>query len=361
MLCIRVHQEALMRNPYPCKLLENPAQTEENCYISRRFIDTSTMSPRATSGAYFERTALQAAGALDLASATPSTLTNPIHPIFRATNFPSTPKAGKQQDGRTGTTPSVYNTMRPALRLASHFLTHPVASLWWYKLILGEIIGVVGEDREVLVDRIGKFGEASRMLIEHAEHVAFCWRPDSRAHASTWPIATNRSNSLVCLNERVRDFVEGEYHSSSPSHQLRFQFHLALNLCHELAHSVMIRRQLRREPYFNNGDPENELGAAWEYFAFGGKIQPVNYSPSAADGLIWYPWQTGQANQEADMRNEGRHRAVSMRWVASMFEMDAWKKVRPEMILPTCAAVRPLTTDFKKRSTIPSTCEGDAE
>ncbi len=74
---------------------------------------------------------------------------------------------------------------------------------------------MVGEDREVLIDRPGRFGVGTRMLIEHAEHVSFCWRPDTKAHASVWPVAGNNSNSVICLNAAMKDFAQGKYHSSS--------------------------------------------------------------------------------------------------------------------------------------------------
>jgi hypothetical protein len=56
-----------------------------------------------------------------------STLTNDIHPLFSADNFHSCPQA-------------VYDTIKPALQLASLMLTHKACSTYWHTLWFGERI-----------------------------------------------------------------------------------------------------------------------------------------------------------------------------------------------------------------------------
>ena len=297
----------------------------------------------------FDKAAMDAANCLELPSATTPTLTNPIHPIFRASNFPRSSRlsGGKRLIGGRKIAPSVYATISPALRLASNFITQPAGLLWWSKLLLGTVQSVPGEDREVLVDVPPTFGLGKMKLTEHAEHVSFRWRDQTDCYASTFREPSNPSDSIIYLETKMKTFAEGEYHASSTSQQLRFQFNLALNLCHELAHSVMYRRQIRREPFFDLAEPEAELGASWEYSIFGGKIQPINGSPTARDGLMWYPWQSPNANKAAMQRNDRRFVAVTMGWVVSQFDVDSWKKVRPQMTVPACTAVVPYRDDFK--------------
>ncbi|KAI9881073.1 MAG: hypothetical protein M1830_008231 [Pleopsidium flavum] len=303
----------------------------------------------------FTRADLQAANALEPPFATASTLINPIHPIFRASNFTSFSPAHSVNDrmlGAQGFIPSTYNTITPALRLASHFISLPSGLRWWSKILLATVQHVPAEGREVLIDMPVDCDLTRQKLTEHAEHVSFRWRHESDAFASTWREHSRPSDTIICLNTEMKDFAEGEYHSSSPSHQLRFQLFLALNLCHELAHSVMLRRQLRREPFFDQDEPEAELGAAWEHCIFGGKIQPINYSMSAADGLMWFPWQSTDAINQAIQRNERRFVPVQMGWVKKVFETEGWRQVELfgtgaiNIAATGCSAVLPFTDDF---------------
>ena len=217
-------------------------------------------------------------------------------------------------------------------------------------MLLGSVQRVAGEDKEVLIDTPGVFGLARRKLTEHADYVTFRWRRDHDALASTYPDPHDASKTMIYLHGDVKAFAEGAYHSSTPSHQLRFQLFLALNLCHELAHSVMMCRRFRREPYVDRDEPQAELGASWEYSVFGGKIQGINHSMTAADGLMWYPWQSTKDEAAAIERDDRRFVAVNMNWVMLHFDSDGWKKVRPPLKATACTAVVPLTDDFEPQS-----------
>jgi len=302
----------------------------------------------------FDRAALQAADALELPSATASTLTDPIHPIFRASNFPGSLKLPVRirRPGRQAPIPSLYATISPALRLASRFISQPSGMLWWTRVLLGSVQGVPGESRGVLVDNPGRFGLARRKLTEHADYLSFRWQPDSEAFASTYPDPRDSAKAIIYLHSDMKAFAQGAYHSSTASHQLRFQFFLALNICHELAHSVMKCRGVRLEPFFDVDEPQAELGASWEYSQFGGKIQAINYSMTAADGLMWYPWQSSTAEAEAIQRDDRRFVAVSMEWVMLHFDKDGWMKVRPPM-KTACTAVMLFTDDSSSESSQP--------
>lgn len=317
-----------------------------------------TISVMANDQQCFTKAALQAANAPGTSFTTPSTLTNPIHPIFRASNFTSFSTAQMLSDrmlGALGFTPSLYNTITPALRLASRFISHPSGLPWWSKILLANAQHVPEIGGEVLIDMPVNFDLTREKLTEHAEHISFRWRHESDAFASTWREHNNPSNTVICLNTEMKDFAEGEYHSSSPSHQLRFQFFVALNLCHELAHSVTMRRRSGGEPFFNCTEPAAELGASWEHCIFGGKIQPINYSMNAADGLMWFPWQSSEAIDEAIHRNERRFVAVQMGWVEMNFETNRWAKVElfgtgeTNMAATDCSAVVPFTEDFYRQ------------
>lgn len=306
----------------------------------------------------FTRTGLQAAGALESASAGASTLTNPIHPIFRASNFArsgTNPGRGRRGLGALGVMPSLYTTITPALRLASNLINLPAGLQWWHQVLVAHVRHVSEGRREVLVDVPVNVERTREKLTEHAEHVSFRWRQEKDAFASTWREQNDASKTVIFLNTKMREFAEGEYHSSSSSHQLRFQFFLALNLCHELAHSVMLRRQMGREPFFSLTEPAAELGASWEHCVFGGKVQTINYSMSAADGLMWFPWQTPEAITEAIQRNKRRFVAIQTTWLEKLFDENAWTTVAPsgagetEMTATGCRAVMPFTDDFYRQ------------
>jgi len=305
---------------------------------------------------YFNRAALQAADALEVPSITAPTLTDPIHPIFRASNFPGSLKLPASRRTRTGgpiPEPSLYATISPALRLASRFISQPSGMLWWTRVLLGSVQCVPEENRKVLVDTPGAFGLARQKLTEHADYVSFRWRPESEAFASTYPDPRDSSKTIIYLHSEMKAFAEGAYHSSTASHQLRFQFFLALNICHELAHSVMRCRRVGREPFFGRDEPQAELGASWEYSQFGGKIQVINQSVTAADGLMWYPWQSSTAEAEATQRDDRRFVAVNMNWVMLQFDKDGWKKVRPQLKAAACTAAAVFTDDLSPPSPQP--------
>lgn len=71
----------------------------------------------------------------------------------------------------------------------------------------------------------------------------------------------------------------------SQSRRLRVQFCLAITLIHELAHAVNNACSKRpNEPYCDN-QIANELGRAWEVWAFGGAVRPARNLQRCSDGI----------------------------------------------------------------------------
>lgn len=108
--------------------------------------------------------------------------------------------------------------------------------------------------------------------------------------------------TLTSVTNLHADFLAVSYSAfwtATKSQQLRFLF-LAVYLAHELAHHMwqsrwaMVNNDAKQhsilnwEPFFHEiSDPHDELGIVWMCFMFGGRIQPLNQSPSpfVPDGL----------------------------------------------------------------------------
>ncbi|KAI9717764.1 MAG: hypothetical protein M1812_004493 [Candelaria pacifica] len=107
------------------------------------------------------------------------------------------------------------------------------------------------------------------------------------------------------------------------------------------------------EPYFALDEPINELGASWEFFVFGGKIQPINLRDVSADcGLMMFEWMT---EEEADEVGGKVFYALEMDYIGRFFERRIWGLVqefgvgvlRLRLDDARCRSWYPLTTDHE--------------
>ncbi|KAI9789950.1 MAG: hypothetical protein M1835_001331 [Candelina submexicana] len=191
-------------------------------------------------------------------------------------------------------------------------------------------------------------------LIEHADYVKFAFSTKKHDHfAETLGGPCNVDEdptTLIRLHRGFLDSIVDEYPSFSLCHQLRFQFFFALNLVHELAHSVYWLLSDCEEPHFAIDEPLAELGASWEYSVFGGKIQPINLKTVSADsGLMAYEWQTEEASDAAGGKI---FCALPMEYISSFFSRKRWGLVEifgiGQLNAPmeaACKSYYPLTTD----------------
>lgn len=159
------------------------------------------------------------------------------------------------------------------------------------------------------------------------------FRAEKGAFASTHRAAgAGEAATVVFLDTRFERFLPSSSSADFPrsnssdddtrAQQLRFFFLLAVNLVHEVAHTLC---EQQPEPFHSEGDCANELGSSWEAHAFsGGKIQAVGFDVECRHGLMWYPHLSAEEERRWIADGRGRFWGVEMGWVESMFREEYW-------------------------------------
>ncbi len=162
-----------------------------------------------------------------------------------------------------------------------------------------------------------------------------------------WLLETD-AVTLIRLRQSFLIFAMEEYSSSTLSQQLRFQFFLAILLVHEIAHSVYWLRSGPEEPHYAIDEPCAELGASWERFMLGCKVQPINFNVGAESGLLAYRFETHEEEVAGRL-----FYALPMDYISSFFSNKKWELVEEIGIghfrAPIYGALKsccPVTTDY---------------
>ncbi|GAB7339101.1 hypothetical protein MBLNU457_5753t1 [Dothideomycetes sp. NU457] len=244
-------------------------------------------------------------------TAVANTLTTDIHPLFAYDRFYEC-------------CPEIYEVLKPALRLASTLLLHPAAAIYWHTLAFG--------DREV--DQVqsianGSLADSSKVLkrirsdvpytVENAvtfnryllDLVKFvrigqesvnpgiegdgivlfgcCFVAPGDMHRRHLPLDDVRCRRMyIDLHSDVHttakrlSLLKG---NADPAMVLRYNFFVAVTLCHEVAHFLEIGHNPYCGESFFNDNHFNEAGNAFEVKVFGGKILPVSDRLDCAYGL----------------------------------------------------------------------------
>ena len=155
--------------------------------------------------------------------------------------------------------------------------------------------------------------------------------------------------SMTFLHEDFLRLSYTEFPHATKSQQLRFLYFLAITIAHEMAHltwqhawAVRFEKHagdmnstkpvLDWEPYFYLDDViprdynHNELGIAWECFMFGGRIQPLNQSPSpfVPDGLAVLPMNMVRETYFWDP--QCRIAPLETAWISNQFSEAWWRR-----------------------------------
>lgn len=293
-------------------------------------------------------------GSIETSSCRSSNLRCPIHAIFQLKNFDDCPNY-------------IYDEFKPALRLASLFITAPALISYWVTLAYGERI----LDVELAVRsghatyRIAhpvpptsdKAAKVQGLFLKLAQHIHFsfrrwaemedsdgCWGSEHQAPSQGFrdPWTTESS---VRLNTAF--FVIAKRYSQLPFHdeasRLRFNLFFAVNICHEIAHAferrtraahIIKARQNVGQIYdaFKMSDhvethlyknQQAEAGTAWEFYLFGGKIQPINQRCDCIHGL--YTWSWDPAN---NLVGDIMRFSVPMAYVEEIQQVSTWIKAQ---------------------------------
>ncbi|KAF2817073.1 uncharacterized protein BDZ99DRAFT_529299 [Mytilinidion resinicola] len=267
-----------------------------------------------------------------------------IHPVFRRSNFRNVGF-------------SLYQKIRPSLRLASLFLESEAMLGWFIRPAFGTPIPA-SQSRKVFLTEPKRsrqrtaemIREIRSLLIGLSYSVEFHFVEELKCFALTckdtsketsylakfWsPVFTSAHPTTIKLRDTNREFIEYDYSSSSLCDRLRFDFMFATTILHELTHAfgIMIRGNLR-EPYYDLTDPQAEFGWSWERFALTGIINPFDRTSARVSFLMWKVWLD---DDEAYANGGKEWTAVPVQWVSQWFQKSTWDAIAeygPEAVAP---------------------------
>lgn len=262
---------------------------------------------------------LLSAGALYSPNAKTSNLNNKLHPFFHRSRFDDTPDI-------------IYDQLVPGLRLATMFMTQPICCQYWVTLANGQRkhdfktsnrlgraclriykdVPLNLENATEIIEYIRKLDDASIIHFTFKKNLYLNTPKDVLAR--TRPVCDvdfeipegltfRPKRSHVCLHH---DFYTAAKKLSRLKHPdpallLRFNFFLACNILHEMAHAVNVAHCYSQqtgglgagvgynEPFLLS-DSEAELGNAWENYMFGGRVAPINGRVDTSHGLSICEW-----------------------------------------------------------------------
>lgn len=265
-------------------------------------------------------------------------LNNPIHSLFRRSNFPT---ASLYE----------YEAMELAFRLASLWLTTDFLLEWWVHAAYDFEVPHPRRANKLVLQQGMEYNAAHITIVEAAlanlaEFVAFdfdifgefvsCarsqWNETSREpipNAHPFFQATNKKGKrvLVKLHTDFKIYARETFLSEPLDAQLRFSFYLATVVTHETCHAFsMMKRNSTEEPFFYPDVPRTDWGHAWEMQVLGGEMNPFHPSQMA-------PTVTLLASDWVDKKNQKRNgglaqTVVPMNWIAKWFRRRFWIELR---------------------------------
>lgn len=342
----------------PQKIFDAKHQWEANPEMNNRFWLTNS-GERVHFGFKGEGLISAKALSLEYRPIRPNNLEVPIHPLFQLDHWNNTPD-------------DIYEFLKPALRLATMFLSQERCMRWWCTMLLGE--------REPDMSDIHKFGRpaqrirapvpitpgnaltAIEYLWEKGEEVVegeghlLSFRFGENLHLSwgrgpafaytcpldTWegPLPTHKTWMDHYSKKKMHRAVvglHGDYYKQAcklrdlkfpdENQKLRFYFLFAVSLCHEVAHTVESADLYHGsdtpyfvpEPYVEDMSVR-ESGCMWEKFTFGGRIFPVNDDVSCRYGLYTQAWPCPPG--ERDWQNTLY--SIPMDWIEKIQQQEFW-------------------------------------
>jgi len=266
-----------------------------------------------------------------------STLTNDIHPIFQYDRFYELPH-------------EIYDIITPALRLATQWLTHPAAATYSHTLAFGhrEIDRTFPYVRGHPQQRIRKdvlhteknaaiferylidIHKNSRIGFDHVgEYVPVfgqCRVTDGNFLRRQLPLDPGkRIRTLLCIHPdfyTVATRLNYLKDNAEPDAVLRYNFFMAVNICHELAHSFEMSHNFPAPECIMNDNTFAEAGQAFEVKLFGGRIWPIMNRTDCAYGISVCDFPCLQGDDA--VRNV--FCAIPMQYIAKVQQHDFWKQ-----------------------------------
>jgi len=275
-----------------------------------------------------------------------NTLMTDIHPLFAYDRFYEC-------------CPKIYDVLKPALRLATTLLLHPAAATYWHTLAFG-----VREIDEPMSVANGSLADSSKVLKRIQNDIPYTVENAVRfnqylldlvnfVHIGQESINPGvKGNGVVlfgCCFIAPRDVqrrhlpldyihcrkmyidLHSDIHTTAkrlsllkgnadPAMVLRYNFFVAITLCHEIAHFLEIGHNPHSPESFFNDNHFNEAGNAFEKKVFGGKILPISDRLDCAYGLavsnILPPTDSGLLATE--------HFTISMEYISKIQQQAFW-------------------------------------
>ncbi|EON63435.1 hypothetical protein W97_02662 [Coniosporium apollinis CBS 100218] len=276
-------------------------------------------------------------GLLDDSTITIGNLRNAIHPVFQRSNF--------------DTSKDTYDTLKPALRLASQFLQNDALLEWWVQAGLGQEVSDPTTGQVYLNpppkadDPKDNLRTTMMALAEMRYHVRFSFDPltDVFGHTTidrTRPSRPKKNKifnadfkaaTQIGLSDLFEWWASLYYTSDSTTEcqRLRFNFFFAVNIVHELAHAfgVMRRGGGNAEPCHSRIDMLSstgaEMGWSWEVWTFGGQIAPHDDFAAPTAMLV----TAIPLPREVAARGDRKICPVPMWWIGQWFQTSTWQGI----------------------------------
>ena len=266
-------------------------------------------------------------------------LENEILPIFKWENFHDCAL-------------DVYERLKPALRLSSLLITHRASSVFWHTIAYGDRQTCEKTSKQysrsctrIIDDVPWRKTKADELLLYFeglAEQVHFHF--DLLKGASITPTYTygycnviqDYKNPLPSSNgcQKARICLHTDFYTTAKrlsklnprnvdaAMVLRFNFFLAVNITHEIAHFVELGHNypIHLGEVFFNDHTWAECGAVFERKIFGGRIHPISARIDCAYGLATYDWPA----YNADGDEESIHWTIPMTYIANIQQASTW-------------------------------------
>ena len=268
------------------------------------------------------------------------TLDNAILPLFRWENFHDCAS-------------SVYEQLKPALRLSSLFLTHRASSTFWHTLAYGERLPCEetskkhGRDCFRIAKDVPWDEDKADYLLKYYDtlsgqiHFHFDSLEDPtitpsytygicaiiKGYQSALLTSSGTQKTRVCLHTDFYTTAKRlsilDKRNVDPAMALRFNFFLAVNLTHEIAHFFELAHNfpMRMGEVFLNDNSWAESGCAFERKVFGGRIHPVSARIDCAYGLAIYDWPL---HDEEDVKGDIQW-TIPMEYIAQIQQASTWE------------------------------------
>lgn len=222
-------------------------------------------------------------------------------------------------------TPEIWHSFEPALRLASRFLTEDYCLLWFSHLTFGERVGHSHPFPGTYVHPTSYSNSRSAIkqvkanLQELGEIVTFMFAPRGypcnfygmttvhksmfpwfyRYHPQDWPTAHDKYHSAhyhharpsITMSADFQKYFKTHYSVSSLSERYKAWFLFAVTIVHELGHAYefwLHNTQLGpEEPFCSHFDKNAELGFSWETSVVGRITNPLNHTIAHGVGQLF--------------------------------------------------------------------------